>query len=143
VIAKKDTYLLVIGVLLHIPMRTKKVLVADQQPSSRELLRILLEHEGCEVSEASDGLQAVALARATLPDLVLLDLALPELDGYAAASAMRHDAKLKGRSIVALTESVPNCDSDRLREAGFTGFIAKPVVLRSLIAHLALLLPAN
>jgi CheY-like chemotaxis protein len=123
-------------------MNVKRVLVADGQPNSRELLRILLEHEGCEVSEAANGLQALDLARATLPDLVLLDLSLPELDGYAAARAMRHDARLKGRSIVALTESVRYNEPERLLAAGFTGSIAKPVCLRSLSAQLARLLTA-
>jgi CheY-like chemotaxis protein len=118
----------------------KRVLVADEKATSRELLRILLEHEGCEVSEASDGLQAVAMARATLPDLVLLDLRLPELDGYAAVRAMRCDARLKSRSIVALTEMTPGANRDQLRQAGFTGYISKPVVLRELSGQLSQLL---
>jgi CheY-like chemotaxis protein len=124
-------------------VQMKRVLVADENACSRELLRILLEHEGCEVSESSDGLQAVAMARMTLPDLILLDLDLPYLDGYAAVREMRRDAQLKTRSIVALTDSSPNSDHDRLREAGFTGDITKPLVLRVLSERLSQLLPAR
>jgi two-component system cell cycle response regulator DivK len=124
-------------------MQPKRVLVADEQTNSRELLRILLEHEGCVVTEASDGLEAVDMARATLPDLVLLNLSLPGLDGYAAARAMRCDARLKSRSIVALTDGRLNSDRDRLRTAGFTGYITKPVVLRELSAQLTGFLPAR
>jgi CheY-like chemotaxis protein len=118
-------------------MRTKRVLVADENANSRELLRILLEHEGCEVSEASDGLQAVALARKTLPDLIFLDLNLPELDGYAAVREMRLDGRLKSRSIVAMTEVVRSNDRERTEEAGFTSYIAKPLVFSRVSGQLA------
>jgi two-component system cell cycle response regulator DivK len=123
-------------------MNVKRVLVADEKATSRELIRILLEHEGCEVSEASDGWQAVAVARATLPDMVLVDLDLPQLDGYSVAREMRRDTRLKNRSIVALTENARNNDHNRLREAGFSGEIAKPVVLKALSHQLAQLRPA-
>jgi CheY-like chemotaxis protein len=121
-------------------MITKRVLVADEQPHSRELLRILLENEGCEVTEASDGLQAVEIACETLPDLVVLELELPRIDGYAVVRAMRHDSRLKGRAIVALTECLTGNDGDRLHEAGFTGFITKPLFGRVLRGQLAQLL---
>jgi CheY-like chemotaxis protein len=95
------------------------------------LIRILLEHEGCEVFEAADGVQAVDIARATRPDLVFLDLALPRLSAWDAARQMRGDARLKIRTIVALTAGAKG-DGDGLEDAGFSGQIAKPVVLRTL-----------
>jgi CheY-like chemotaxis protein len=111
-------------------VQLKRVLVADHQGNSRELLRILLEHEGCEVAEARDGLEAVAMARSTLPDLILLDLQLPGLDGWATAREMRRDRRLRNRSIVALTGSPGDDNVDRLHDAGFSGEIAKPIVTR-------------
>jgi CheY-like chemotaxis protein len=116
--------------------------VADESATSRELLRILLEHEGCEVTEAVDGLQAVAIARRTLPDLILLDLDLPQLDGYAAVREMRRDVRLHSRCIVALSGNSPDDERDRLHEAGFTSYITKPVVRRILSGELGQLLPA-
>ena len=107
-----------------------RVLIADDQANSRELLRIVFEHHGCEVSEASDGLEAVRLALATNPDLVLLDLELPGLDGYAAARRLRDHGHLKPGSIIALTST--DEDVDVLRAAGFGDCIAKPVVFREL-----------
>jgi two-component system cell cycle response regulator DivK len=110
----------------------RKVLVANGAQRGRELLRILLEHEGFEVLEASDGAAALEIARATLPDLILLDLELPAADGYTAVREMRRDELLKDRTIVAVTDSTRRADRERLVEAGFSGYIAKPVVLRVL-----------
>lgn len=124
-------------------MKTKRVLVADEHASSRELLRILLEHQGCEVSEASDGAQAVAMARATLPDLVLLDLDLTDVDAYSAVRLMRRDSRLRSRSIVALTGKMQSSEGDQLQQAGFTGYITKPVILRSFSLLLAQYLSAQ
>ena len=111
--------------------------MADGAASGRELLRILLEHEGYEVFEASDGREAVEKARALLPDLVLLDLDLPVGDGYAAARELRLDERLENCCIVALTAGAGGRDSERVVNAGFNGSIAKPVVPRVLREQLA------
>jgi CheY-like chemotaxis protein len=120
-------------------MRT--VLVADGVAGGRELLRILLEHEGFEVFEASDGLQAIQIARCKLPDLILLDVELPVSDGYGAVREMRLDERLKDRAIVAVTDSTRRTDRERLVTAGFTGYIAKPIVLGNLRQQLTQLEP--
>jgi two-component system cell cycle response regulator DivK len=121
-------------------VKSKRVLVADEHANSRELLRILLEHEGCEVSEASSGWQAVAVARATLPDLVLLDLDLVQHEGYETIREMRRDGRFQGRSIVAMAD--PRW-KDGVEQAGFTGCISKPVVLHQFADQLENLLPGN
>ncbi len=118
----------------------KKILIADDKGSSRELMRTLLEHEGYEIVEAGDGQEALEVARATAPDLVLLDIHMPVLDGYGAVRAMRSDEKLKGLPIVALTASAMHSDRDRVLQAGFTAYITKPVSLRVLRQELAQLL---
>lgn len=107
-------------------VRHSRVLIADDQPNSRELLRILFEHHGCEVSEASNGPEAVSVALATHPHLVLLDLGLPGLDGYAAIRQFRVDGDSTPCSIIALSETPE--DTDVLRQAGFNDCITKPVV---------------
>jgi two-component system cell cycle response regulator DivK len=109
----------------------KKVLIADGLPGGRELLRILLEHEGYEVIEAADWTKALAMARATLPDLILVDLE-QDGDGYRAVQEMRLDELLKDRPILAVTDRSRQADREHLVEAGFSGYIAKPVVLRTL-----------
>ena len=127
-------------------MKAKKVLVADDQASSRELLRVLLEHalneKACKVYEASDGFEAVAIARRTLPDVIFLDLDLPRLDAYAVVREMRQDPRLKTRPIVAMMGNAHDDSPDHLQEAGFSGYITKPVFLRAFTAHLPQFLAA-
>lgn len=118
----------------------KKILVADDKESSRELMRTLLEHVGYEIFEAVDGLDALDVARATLPDLILLDIQMPRLDGYGAVREMRRDEKLKDLPIVALTASAMHTDREKILNAGFTAYITKPVSLATLRKELASLL---
>jgi len=100
------------------------ILIADDRPTSRELLRLVLERAGYEVLEAEDGEQAVERARSGNPDLILLDLQMPGLDGYA---------------VLALTASAMRGDREKIMEAGFTDYLAKPAgpeVLRETVARL-------
>jgi two-component system cell cycle response regulator DivK len=115
----------------------KRILVADDRATSRELIRTLLEHEGYEISEAADGQEAVEMALANVPDLVLLDIQMPRLDGYGAVREMRRDERLKSLPIVALTASAMHSDRDLVFEAGFSGYITKPVSLRVLREEVA------
>jgi CheY-like chemotaxis protein len=121
----------------------KKILIADDRASSRELIRTLLEHAGYEVFEAADGQEAVEVARAISPDLILLDIQMPRLDGYGSVRQMRLDPQLKHLPIVALTASAMHTDRDRVLSAGFTEYITKPVNLSVLREELARLLAAK
>ncbi len=116
-------------------MRT--VLVADEIAGGRELLRILLEHEGYKVFEASNRTEALAVAREARPDLILLDVELAEEDTCAAVREMRLDEALKDRAIIAVTDTTRREDRERLAMAGFSGYLAKPVVLRTLREQLS------
>src|ERR1700722_16220649 len=98
----------------------RKVLIADRVSGGRELLRILLEHQGYEVFEASSAKEAIEVARAVLPHLILLDIDLAA-DAYAAVRQMRRDEFLRDRAILAVTESTRRADRERLLEAGFSG----------------------
>jgi CheY-like chemotaxis protein len=103
----------------------------------------LLEHAGYEVFEAADGQEAVEVARAISPDLILLDIQMPRLDGYGSVRQMRLDPQLKHLPIVALTASAMHTDRDRVLSAGFTEYITKPVNLSVLREELARLLAAK
>ncbi len=118
----------------------KKILVADDKASSRELMRTLLEHVGYEVHEAGDGQEALDVALATAPDLILLDIQMPRLDGYGSVKAMRQDERLKDLPIVALTASAMHTDRAKVLSAGFSAYITKPVSLGILRAEVARLL---
>lgn len=109
-----------------------RILIVDDKSSSRELERIMLESFGHEVLEASNGREAIEVATKGIPDLVLLDLHMPELDGYATLVELRKEQRLSRTAVVALTASAMQGDEFRVREAGFSGYITKPVSLQEL-----------
>lgn len=120
----------------------KKILIAEDRPSSRELIRTVLEGCGYIVVEAADGRQAVDVARRELPDLLIVDLQMPALDGLGVLAELRRDERFADVPIVALTASAMHGDRERALEAGFTEYITKPVNLRSLREELTRLLGA-
>jgi DNA-binding NarL/FixJ family response regulator len=106
-----------------------RVLLADDQPVIRAGLRILLEGEGDIVvtGEASDGEQAVALARETLPDVILMDIGMPGLDGVEATRLIAGDARLSGVRILILTTLETDEYVVEALRAGASGFLVKDV----------------
>jgi two-component system cell cycle response regulator DivK len=118
----------------------KKILIAEDRPSSRELIRTVLEGCGYSVSEASDGRQAVDVAMRECPDLLIVDLQMPALDGLGVLAELRRDERFADVPIVALTASAMQGDRERALEAGFTEYITKPVNLRFLREEITRLL---
>jgi CheY-like chemotaxis protein len=119
--------------------RQARILIADDRPSSRELLRLVLERAGYEVIEAEDGKAALDRARASSPDLILLDLQMPEMDGYQVLASLRSDPRFRTLPILALTASAMRGDRERILGAGFTDYLAKPAgpeLLRETVARL-------
>ena len=109
-----------------------RILVADDNDASRELIREVLEMSGYDVVEAADGRDAVNRARESSPDLVLVDIQMPRLDGYGVLRELRADPRLSELRVVALTAFAMQGDSDRARDAGFNGYITKPVQIAAL-----------
>ena len=117
----------------------KRVLVADDKESSREFVRTVLEHAGYVVAEAADGREALAKVREDPPDLVVLDLHMPGLDGFAVMEALRQDARYFSLPVVALTASAMQGDRERALAAGFVDYMTKPIsvnVLRNRLLDL-------
>lgn len=104
-----------------------QILIADDSESSRDLLRVILQRCGCHVIEACDGVEALHQAANCCPDLFILDLNMPRLDGYAVAFELRKAPAFKESPILALSAGLSEIDSVRLRQAGFSMFIAKPI----------------
>jgi CheY-like chemotaxis protein len=105
----------------------KKILIADDQPGGRELLRTILDDISYELIEAGDGIEALEKIRQMAPDLILLDLHMPSLDGFGVVRALRLDPQFATTPVVALTASAMHGDRDKALKAGFTDYIAKPV----------------
>jgi two-component system, cell cycle response regulator DivK len=107
----------------------KTILIADDKETSRELLRLVLEGSGYAVNEASDGLEAVQRAREHQPDLIILDLRMPRLDGFAALAQLRAETGFAATPIMALTASAMQGDWERALAAGFDSYVSKPIPL--------------
>ena len=109
------------------PVRSWRILVADDFPQSAETLARLLEKDGNEVQIAQDGVAAVEAAGEFLPDIILMDLAMPRLDGYQAAQRIRQQPWGKPMILIALTGWGQQQDRRRTQEAGFDAHLTKPV----------------
>jgi CheY-like chemotaxis protein len=105
----------------------KRILIADDAASGRDLLRSILEAGNYIVEEAVDGAQVLKIVEVFGPHLVILDLQMPKLDGYATARALRQIPKLRQTPMIALTAALTQTAPDRISEAGFSGYLVKPI----------------
>jgi two-component system, cell cycle response regulator DivK len=106
------------------------VLIVEDNEKNLKLARDVLGFHGFRIIEAVTGEEGVARARDGLPDLVLMDIALPGMDGVEAAHQLKSDSATASIPIVALTASVMQADRARFQAAGFAGLIAKPIDVR-------------
>lgn len=111
----------------EITAEPKRILIADDTASSRDLLRSILEASNYIVEEAVDGAQVLEIVEVFRPHLVILDLQILKLDGYATAAALRRMPKLRQTPIIALTAALTQTAPDRISEAGFSGYLVKPI----------------
>ena len=105
----------------------EKVLIVDNDRASRDLVRAILKSVRCEIIEASHGQQGLDMLRQEQPDLVLLDLDMPGLDGLEVVKKIREDPTLVNLPVVAVTAFAMDRDREKAMEAGFTAYITKPV----------------
>ena len=113
-----------------------RVLVADDNATARELVRETLAEYTSAIEEAVDGREALRKIREAPPDLVLLDIQMPELDGFGVLREIRQDPALRHLRVVALTAFAMQGDRERALEAGFDDYITKPITLAKLKAQL-------
>jgi two-component system, cell cycle response regulator DivK len=106
---------------------TIRILYIEDYPDNRLLIRRVLMAEGYEVIEAADAQEALQQALANPPDLILMDINLPEVDGYTLTARIRATPKLAHIPVIALTANVMKGDRERVLEAGCDGYIQKPV----------------
>ena len=116
------------------------ILIADDYEDNRELLRLILEAAGYHVREARNGRECVAMAQISAPDLFLIDLSMPVLDGWGALAELRSDARMKDIPSIAITAF---SDADRTRRSSdedFDAYITKPFKTKELLDTIARLL---
>jgi two-component system, cell cycle response regulator DivK len=105
----------------------KKILIVEDDPASRELIREVLQAPELEIFEAEDGGEALRRIPDIKPDLILLDVQLPVLDGYSLLNRIRQDPCLASLKVAALTAFAMDGDRDRALRAGFDAYITKPI----------------
>lgn len=110
----------------------KRILIADDQPVGRELLRTVLECAGCEVVEAVNGDEALAMALAVAPDLIVLDIHMPGRDGISVVSELRRDPRFAATPVIAVTATAMKGDRQKGLDAGFSEYLTKPVPIATL-----------
>ncbi len=115
------------------PLKDKLILVVDDEPRMRKFIRMNLEVEGCEIIEAQDGLEALERIRTRLPDLVVLDVAMPNLDGFETLRRVRETSSVP---VIMLTVRADEEDRVRGLELGADDYIGKPFSPRELVSRM-------
>lgn len=113
---------------------TKRILVVEDQEDNRQILRDLLGNAGYEMVEAENGQDGVAAATSQHPDLILMDIQLPIMDGYEATRRIRADPAMKDIPIIAVTSYALSGDESKALAAGCDAYITKPYSPRQLLA---------
>jgi two-component system cell cycle response regulator DivK len=117
-----------------------KILIAEDNATNRELFRELLEARGYTVVEACDGTEALQMMEQVLPDILLLDIGMPVLDGFAVVRAIRESPRLAALPVLAVTAYAMQGDRERVLNSGFDGYLSKPINATSLAEELERLL---
>lgn len=114
---------------------SKTILVVEDQADNRKILRDLLTNSGFEVIEAVNGGEGIQLAQSYHPDLILMDIQLPGIDGYEATRRIKEDHNLKDIPIIVVTSYALSGDQKKAYEAGCDAYVAKPYSPREMLAR--------
>ena len=120
---------------------TKHILVVEDQEDNRQILRDLLANAGYQHTEAENGEQALAAVEQQPPDLILMDIQLPVLDGYEATRRIKANPSLRAIPIIAVTSYALSGDEDKARAAGCDDFVPNPYSPRQLLIKIREYLP--
>lgn len=115
-------------------MAGEQILVVEDNEKNMKLFRDVLQAKGYRTLEATSGAEAIELAIAYAPDLILMDIQLPDIDGVEALARLRGDQPTEGTPVIALTAQAMDGDRERFLAAGFDGYISKPVDITALVA---------
>lgn len=120
---------------------SKRILVVEDQEDNRRIVRDLLTSVGYEIIEALTGEEGVQAAETHVPDLILMDIQLPVIDGYEATRRIKANPQLQHIPLIAVTSYALSGDDVKAFEAGCDGYVSKPFSPRALLAKIRELLP--
>jgi len=115
---------------------SKRILVVEDQPDNRQIIRDMLADTDYHITEAENGEEALAAIAKERPDLILMDIQLPVLDGYAATRRIKSDPNLKSIPVIAVTSYALSGEEKKAREAGCDDYVPKPYSPRQLLAKI-------
>jgi two-component system cell cycle response regulator DivK len=115
---------------------SKRILVVEDQPDNRQIIRDMLAPTDYEITEAEDGEQALEAIAKQRPDLILMDIQLPTIDGYTATRKIKADPTLRSIPIIAVTSYALSGEEKKAREAGCDDYVPKPFSPRQLLAKI-------
>lgn len=120
---------------------TKSVLIVEDDPKVLKLIKAILEGSGNITLEATDGKQAITIAKDRKPDLILMDIQMPVMNGLDATKILKADEQTKDIPVIALTAHAMQGDEEKIRQAGCDDFMTKPfktkVLLKKVVDHLS------
>ena len=115
---------------------TKRILVVEDLPDNRQIIRDMLAGTDYEITEAEDGEQALTAVAKERPDLILMEIQLPSMDGHEAMRRIRTDPALSSVPIIAVTAYAPSAEEQKARAAGCNDFVPKPYSPHQLLAKI-------
>jgi CheY-like chemotaxis protein len=111
---------------------SQTILIVEDNKNNSSLLKDILSYHGYQIAVACDGQEGVDLARKLMPDLILMDIQMPCMDGLTAGKLLKSDPATNGLKIIALTSFAMRGDKEKFIEAGFDGYLSKPISTREL-----------
>lgn len=105
----------------------KRVLIVEDNEQNRILMRTLLKHLNCEILEAKDGKEGIKISKEQKPDLIFMDIQMPELDGLEATKILKNDPETKDIKIIIVTSYAMKRDKEKAFEVGVDDYISKPI----------------
>lgn len=111
---------------------SKKILIVEDIPMNRRLIGDILKYHGYEIYEAADGEEGIRMAREHIPDLIIMDLQMPVMNGYGAIEILKNDSETKHIKILAVTSFAMAGDRKKVLETGADDYISKPINTREL-----------
>ncbi len=109
-----------------------KILIIEDNPMNRDLFRVVLEYHGYDIIEAENGEEGIKMAVEQMPDLILMDLQMPLMDGFAALKALKEMPETKNIRVIAVTSFAMTGDREKVMQAGFDDYISKPIDTKAL-----------
>ena len=123
--------------------KNRTILIVEDEPQNRKLFKDVLQYRGFAVLEARDGREGVSLARQHRPDLILMDIQMPIMDGISATRILKQDSITQDIKVVALTANAMPGDREKILEAGCQDYISKPFRLHEFLEKIREYLPEN